>query len=168
MQRPVSQRRTSSLFKLRGRRSLRTAASGEWREESQTLPGVKVVVLCYTPSCSHSHLLPLTRVRMSQSWEIPHCRQEQHHAQGLGAAHASENPGEASPSSSNSLTPGNLEEALAAGAPSACQGPWSACLAYAVTTAFLSSKSGEHSSSQEKEGGSVSSESSSELVHRPS
>ncbi|XP_047638766.1 melanoma-associated antigen B16-like [Phacochoerus africanus] len=78
---------------------------------------------------------------MSQSWEIPHCRQGKHHVQGPGAAHASENPEEASPSSSHSLMPGNLEEALAAGAPSACQGPWSACLAYAVTTAFLSSKS---------------------------
>ncbi|KAB0390319.1 hypothetical protein E2I00_011631, partial [Balaenoptera physalus] len=69
---------------------LGTAASGERREESQTLPGVKVVVLLYPLSCPHSCLLPPTRVNMSQGQEIPHCMQEQHHAlsepQGLEAA----------------------------------------------------------------------------------
>ncbi|XP_020935895.1 melanoma-associated antigen B16-like isoform X1 [Sus scrofa] len=124
-----------------------------------------VVVLCYI-SCSHSHLLPLTRVRMSQSREIPHCTQEQHCAQGLEAAQASKDPEEAS-LSSHSLMPGNQEGALAAGAPSTSQGPQSACVAYAVTTALLSGKLGEHSSSQEKEGGSASSESSSEAENLP-
>ncbi|KAM9041064.1 melanoma-associated antigen B16-like [Megaptera novaeangliae] len=108
---------------------------------------------------------------MSQGQEIPHCMQEQHHAlsepQGLEAAQVSEALEETSPSSSHPLMPGDLKEALAAGAPSTPHSPQSAYLSYIVIATISSSKSEECSSSQEKEAGSASSNPLSETEDLP-
>ncbi|XP_059943826.1 melanoma-associated antigen B16-like [Mesoplodon densirostris] len=106
---------------------------------------------------------------MSQGQEIPQCTQEQHHAlseaQGLEAAQVSRALEETSPSSFHPLMPGNLEEALASGAPSTPHSPQSAYLSYIVTAAVASRTSDECSSNQET--GSASSKSLSETENLP-
>ncbi|XP_072674007.1 melanoma-associated antigen B16-like [Canis lupus baileyi] len=78
---PVNRRRVPASTTVKeGRPVLRRAASSEQREESQTLPGIKVVVLCHPPSCPHSFPLPPREVSMSQGQEIPFCTQEQYSA----------------------------------------------------------------------------------------
>ncbi|XP_028338549.1 melanoma-associated antigen B16-like [Physeter macrocephalus] len=107
---------------------------------------------------------------MSQGRKIPHCMQEQHHAlsepQGLEAAQVSKALEETSSCSSHPLMPGNLKEALAAGAPSTPHSLQSAYSSYTVTT-ISSSKSDKCFSSQEKETGSASSKSLSETEGLP-
>ncbi|XP_045850697.1 melanoma-associated antigen B16-like [Meles meles] len=94
---------------------------------------------------------------MSQGQEIPSCTQEQHYvpskSQGLEATQVSKAVEETSPSS-GPLMPGNMEEALAAGIPSA---PHTAYSSYPLITAVSPSKSGEGSSSLEKDNSSASS-----------
>ncbi|KAB1253398.1 Melanoma-associated antigen B16 [Camelus dromedarius] len=108
---------------------------------------------------------------MSQGQKIPHCTQEQHHThcepQGLEAAQVSKALEETSPSSSHPLMPGNLEEALAAGAPSTSQSPQGASSSDTVTGAISSSKSDECSSRQEKEASSASSKPLSDTENLP-
>ncbi|CAK7313244.1 Melanoma-associated antigen B16 [Vulpes lagopus] len=78
---PVNRRRVPASTTVKEVRPvLRRAASSEQREESQTLPGIKVVVLCHPPSRPHSFPLPPREVSMSQSQEIPFCTQEQYSA----------------------------------------------------------------------------------------
>ncbi|XP_058391186.1 melanoma-associated antigen B16-like [Diceros bicornis minor] len=108
---------------------------------------------------------------MSQGQEITCCTQEQHHAhsetQGLEVAQVSEAMEETFPSSSHPLTPDNLEEAPAAGAPTTPQSPQSAYSSSTSITATSSSESDESSRSQEKEDSSASSESLSETENLP-
>ncbi|XP_022363522.1 melanoma-associated antigen B16-like [Enhydra lutris kenyoni] len=94
---------------------------------------------------------------MSQGQEIASCTQEQHYdpskSQGLEATQVSKAMEETSPSS-GPLMPGNMEEALAAGIPSA---PQSAYSSYPLITAISPGKSGEGSSSLGKDNSSASS-----------
>ncbi|KAM5291048.1 melanoma-associated antigen B16-like [Glossophaga mutica] len=107
---------------------------------------------------------------MSQRQEIPHDSQEQQHAhsntQGLDATQVSEAIEESSSSSSYTLMPDNLEEALAAGTADSPQSPQSACSTSTVFSFISSSKSDESSGSQ-KEDSSASSKSLSETECLP-
>ncbi|XP_032185577.1 melanoma-associated antigen B16-like [Mustela erminea] len=94
---------------------------------------------------------------MSQGQEIPSRTKEQHYApsksQDLEATQVSKAVEETSPSS-GPLMPGNMEEALDAGIPSA---PQSAYSSYPLIRAISPGKSGEGSSSLEKDNSSASS-----------